>query len=291
MDWMKTSVGVSVHWTSQTVGADGARRPYPHMVDEFDVEGFARALSEAGAQHCIFTLTHAQQYMAFPNEPLEALLPGRTTARDLLGELAEALNRAGIRLIAYYNHSCNGEDDPQWKRACGYAAGQAGDLDAFARHIAEIVGFTARRYGRLLSGWWFDSAYSLDPSGPNQSISCDMGEWRFPWGRLIEAARSGNDECAVAINAGIGSRFQYAPGADYYAGESLTLDERFSPEAQPGLVDHRWLCIDNPSWVFTDAQRGFSRPRFETDAVARFIREGRAAGRMTTFNMEINREG
>ena len=139
MDWMKTSVGVSVHWTTHTAARDGSRATYAQAVEGFDAARFVRSLKQAGAQHCIFTLTHAEQYLALPCAPLEEILPGRTTGRDLIGEVAEGLAREGIRFIAYYNHSCNGEDDPAWKAACGYAAGEKGNLDAFAGRIAGIV--------------------------------------------------------------------------------------------------------------------------------------------------------
>ena len=291
MDWMRTSVGVSVHWTTHTAAQDGSRATYAQAVEGFDAARFVRSLKQAGAQHCIFTLTHAEQYLALPCAPLEEILPGRTTVRDLIGEVAEGLTREGIRFISYYNHSCNGQDDPAWKAACGYAAGEKGNLDAFAGRIADIVRFIAGRYGKSLAGWWFDSGYSVDPTGPHNSVSCEMGGWRFPWDRLIAAAKSGHADCAVAINAGVGSRHLYAPGTDYYAGECTRLDEPFSPEAVPGLIDHRWVCADNPAWVFSRPEDGFSRPRFTDGELARFLQANRQAGRMTTFNLEIDRSG
>lgn len=87
---------------------------------------------------------------------------------------------------------------------------------------------------------------------------------------------------------GRGAEALYAPGTDYYAGECTRLDEPFSPEAEPGLIDHRWVCADNPEWVFMRPERGFARPRFADDELMRFIQANRQAGRMTTFNLEID---
>ena len=86
-DWMKRSVGVSFHWTTHSVNTDGTALPFAGAVGAFDVDRFVRSLKKIGAGHVIFTLTHAEQYLAFPNETLESVLPGRTTKRDLIGEI------------------------------------------------------------------------------------------------------------------------------------------------------------------------------------------------------------
>jgi len=293
LEWMKSSVGVAVHWTSHSVRVDGTHLPYREAVEAFDVGRFIDSVVGTGAGHCLFTLTHAEQYLVFPNEPLERLLPGRTTQRDLIGEIAEGLNAAGVRFLTYYNHSCNGEDDVIWKRACGYADGKNGDLDAFAQNICDIVSFTAKRYGEKLSGWWFDSSYSVDPKGPHNTISCDMGDWQFPWDKLYSAAKSGNANCAVALNAGIGSNFMYSPHQDFYAGETVDIHERFTPDEVPGMIGHRWTTIDSTEWVFGKraAVRGFADMRYPTDEVIRFVEENLTNGRMSTFNMEVDQTG
>ena len=292
--WMAGSVGVSTHWTSHTVNADGTRPRYDDAVARFDVRAYADTLAEAGAQHCIFTLTHAEQYLPFPLAALDRILPGRTARRDLVGDLIAALAERGIRFIAYYNHSCNGGDDPAWKTACGYASGATGGgLDRFADNVCAIVSAISERYGDGISAWWFDSAYSVDPRGPHNTVSCDMGDWRFPWRSLTSAARSGNPCAAIAINAGVGSRFAYCDDFDWYAGEAVALDEPFSPDPLPGKQDHRWICLDDPNWILTraNAKTGFVPKRFTDGQIAAYIREHTNAGRMVTFNVLIDAIG
>lgn len=292
--WMAGSVGVSTHWTSHTVNVDGTRPRYDDAVARFDVRAYADTLAEAGAQHCIFTLTHAEQYLPFPLAALDRILPGRTARRDLVGDLIAALAERGIRFIAYYNHSCNGDDDSAWKTACGYASGaMGGGLDRFADNICAIVSAISERYGDGISAWWFDSAYSVDPRGPHNTVSCDMGDWRFPWRSLTSAARSGNPRAAVAINAGVGSRFVYCDDFDWYAGEAVALDEPFSPDPLPGKQDHRWICLDDPNWILTraNAKMGFVPKRFTDGQIAAYIREHTNAGRMVTFNVLIDAIG
>ena len=292
-EWMRSDFGISVHWTSHTVCLDGTKRPFAEAVERFDAERFADAVAETGAAHCIFTLTHAEQYLAMPNPVLERLLPGRTAGRDLIGEIIEALKKRNVRFIAYYNHSCNGNDDPRWKEACGYAAGVNGNLDRFAQNICGIVSCIGKRYGRGICGWWFDSGYSVDPRGPVNTISCELGEWRFPWEALAAAAKSGNPEAAAAVNAGIGSRFLYTDCQDYYAGETVEPDQVFEPEAVPEMRDHRWICADSPAWVFgrKSAENGFAEPRFTDGCLKRFIGEHLDAGRMVTLNLLVDQSG
>ena len=292
--WMAGSVGISSHWTARTTNLDGSRPSWDDAVAHFDVGAYADALASVGATHCILTLAHALQQVPFPLAELDRILPGRTARRDLVGDLIQALADKGIRFVAYYNHSCNGDDDPKWKAACGYADGTAnGGLDRFADHILSIVSAISARYGAGISAWWFDSAYSVDPRGPVNTISCEMGDWRFPWRNLAGAARSGNRRAAVAINAGVGSRFAYTDDFDWYAGESVRIDEPFTPEALPGRRDHRWICLDSPAWVLTrgNARDGFAPPRFTDEDVAGYLREHAGAGRMVTFNLLIDAGG
>ena len=292
-NWMKRSIGISVHWTSHTVPLSGLKKNYQDAVRDFPVEAFADQLADAGADHCIFTLTHAEQYLPLPHPLLEKLLPGRTAERDMVGDLAEALAKRRIRFLAYYNHSCNGADDPIWKEACSYADGPRHDLDRFADIYCAMVEFIAGRYGNLIAGWWFDSPYSLDPRGPVNTISCDIGSWQFPWERLVRAAKSGYPECAVAINAGIDSRFLYTELQDYYAGETVSPDAEAVPEALPGIQDHRWICTDSPGWVLTEhtAEKGFCAPRFSDEVLMRFAAGNRSRERMTSCNLLIDQAG
>lgn len=292
--WMAGSVGVSSHWTADTLRRDGSRPVYADAVAAFDATAYADALASAGATHCIFTLAHARQFLPMPLPELDRILPGRTAARDLVGDLIEALSTRGIRFIAYYNHSCNGDDDPAWKKACGYAVGCAGNLDHFADNICSIVAAISRQYGDGISGWWFDSGYSVDPRGPHNTITCDMGAWRFPWDALADAAQSGNPRAALAFNAGVGENFAYTDRSDYYAGEAVELDEPFAPPPLPDKQDHRWICLDSPNWVFSKVTPGSGfevPPRFPDDAIAAYVREHVAAGRMVTFNILIDALG
>ncbi|MDY5695457.1 MAG: hypothetical protein SPK75_03680, partial [Victivallales bacterium] len=69
--WMRGNFGISVHWTSHTVMQNGTKLPYEDAVNLFNPEEFAETLDSAGARHCIFTLTHAEEYLAMPHPLLD----------------------------------------------------------------------------------------------------------------------------------------------------------------------------------------------------------------------------
>jgi len=303
--WMRGSVGLSVHWTAGIPSADGRKTSFEEAVNAFDVNRFAEKLKDLGAQHLIFTTAHGAQMLPMPNAALDTIAPGRTTKRDLFGEILDACAARDIRVIAYYNHSCNGTNEAVrvWEKQCGFPNGVAegGSDETFARNISSVVGEMSRRYGKKVSGWWFDSAYSVDSRGELVGV---FGKWlvveepgawrgrsvRFDWPRLLAAARSGNPEAAVAINAGVGRNFQYDDDTDYYAGESVSFSQAFTPVADGRRVETRWICADDPDWTYS-RKRGFCSLRKSVPELQAYVREHVRAGRMVTFNVLIDRNG
>lgn len=302
-DWMRGSFGVSVHWVCGLPCADGTTIPFEDAVNGFDVKAFADSLAEVGARHLVFTTAHGRQVMAMPNAALDAIEPGRTTKRDLFGEILDACQRRDIRVIAYYNHSCNGDADhvTAWKKACGcpFVKGGGGDMRAFASNVCAIVRCMSRRYGRKISGWWFDSSYSVDSRGTFTLVD---GVWHtpknpykgpvvaFPWDDLLAAARSGNPDAAVAINAGVDKVCQLSENVDYYAGEAESFDAELDGPIPPNLVDTRWITLDDKMWTFS-AQRGYLPIRKPVSYLREWTNRHNAAGRMVTFNVLIDARG
>lgn len=291
-EWMAGNFGVSVHWTSKSTPLTGPETDYETAVNDFNVPKFVKTLKSIHAKHLIFVTTHAEHKLPMPHPILDMLQPGLTTGRDLIGELADALEKADIDLILYYNHCCNGKNF-EWKERIGYTSG---DLDLFAARICLIVEYIARRYGRKIKGWWFDSGYALDNSNPtHQWVSTDMDGWRFPWEALNEAAKTGNPNAAVCFNSGCNQNVLYSYHQDYSAGEIYDLNV---PEAGPYerfLTDrlrvHRWVPIDTREWVHNRKDTPFTSPRFSNEELERFINKFLKRKAMVTLNLEIDQKG
>ena len=124
-----------------------------------------------------------------PCAAIDSVAPGRTTKRDLIGELADACHARGLRFILYYNHSCNHGDDPGMGVRRGLS--RRGQI-RLVRNLIAIVRELGERYGSRVDGWYFDSCGSLDPRGVYDQVSTDLHGFQFPWEDFVAAAKAGN---------------------------------------------------------------------------------------------------
>ena len=299
ISWMKGSFGLSSHYTQTVVKyRSNDTKTYQQAIEELDEEKIANTLAELGCTHYIFTLTHGTQYLPMPCATLDRILPGRTCKRDFISDLIKALKNKGIRLILYYNHSCNEGVDPEWEDACGYSKGGKENLDKFASNICDIVREISLRYGKDIFGWWFDSAYSVDPRGKYNTITTDMGDWLFPWDKLVEAVESGNPNSAVTINSGIDEHYRYYENMDYWAGEMEKLD--YNPYCdKDDLQQTRWLPIEGNYawvlgsyiWVLEKRLMDFLPSAYAKEDVKKYLDVQLNAGNMVTFNVLTDIDG
>jgi Alpha-L-fucosidase len=282
--------GVSTHWTaqSQPVGADDWL-PFEETVARFSPSSYLDQIATTGAQYVIFTSTHALQMLPAPSASIDRIAPGRTTKRDLIGELADACQSRGLHFILYYNHSCNSGDDPAWEHAVGY---HAADKSRLAGNLIEIVRELGIRYGSRAEAWWFDSCFSLDPRGAYNSVTTDLHGFQFPWEKWIDAAKAGFDARLVALSSGMLTHFIYSTHQDYEGGEANDLvavpSSRFTPDHLQG---HRWVCLDNPGWVHSRVMTPLAAPRFHRDQVTDYVRTCNKSSVPVTFNVDIDRTG
>jgi len=289
-DWLaKCRFGIGVHWTAQTVPRHGPAKPFQKAVESFDLDGFVSAVEYAGADCVLFTATHALQMLPAPHPVIDQILPNRTSERDLIRELADRLAEKGKHFLLYYNHSCNRKDDPEWEIAVGY---HDDDKHRLAENLTNIVRFMGDRYGKKLQAWWFDSPYSLDPSGPHNSVSTDMTGFQFPWEKFTEIAKLGHPQRLVTYNAGVAETFLYTTHQDYWAGELVDLDT--PPKSRylaSGLQWFGWTCIEDRRWVHTKLDTRIPPPLYSDDEIVRFVRTCNSHQAPMTFNLGIYQDG
>ena len=283
-DWLAGSFGIGVHWTTRTTDQDGRRGDFEKAVDAFDVPRFVAQLRDAGARHVIFTSSWADQHPPAPCPALDRILPGRTTRRNLLREIADALAAEGIRTILYYNQSGD-RSDREWAKASGYADGR---LETFGSNAVAIVRDLSLAAGPNVAGWWFDSPGMVSDAGPHRVASVPLGDWKFPFREMALAAKAGNPDALVSVNSQ-GGTFVYTPCQEYFSGEELVDFPLCGRTNAQGMAMHLWLTADNRDWVHQG--RGFASPRFEDDFLRPWLARRLADGCAVTLNVDVDRTG
>ena len=289
-DWLaECRFGIGVHWTAQTVPRNGSRMPFQKAVDAFDLRKFMDQFTRTGADYLLFTAAHALQMLPAPHPVIDQILPGRTCQRDLIAELADALESRGKALLLYYNHSCNQGQDRAWEEAVGY---HGRDKQKLARNLTDIVGWLGKKYKDRLKAWWFDSPYSLDPRGPHNSVSTDMTGFQFPWEQFTVAAKLGYAARLVTYNPGVAETFLYTTHQDYWSGELVDLKapakNRYLGD---GLQWFGWTCLEDRAWVHHRVNTEIPQPLYSDEEVVGYVRECNAHQAPMTFNVGIYQDG
>ncbi len=158
------------------------------------------------------------------------------------------------------------------------------DKREFQKKFAGIVREWSERMGSLISGWWFDSAYS----GPRTQFTWDCSRFEESgWG---EAVRAGNPDSMYCLNPGANT-FQYClEDEGFLAGEANDLKVR---PGRPLIGDKQWhsLVWIDCFWFHTDAGSKIAPPRFFDDELYDYLYACHRNGGAVTLNIGIYRDG
>jgi hypothetical protein len=280
--WLQEAkYGLMFHWTSQTVPHHGEPKPYAQAVRDFDVPGLVEQVRLTGAGFIVLTTSHAQMFFPAPLKSLDRLLPGRTTSRDLVTELADALGKHGIKLMLYYHIGSVG--DPEWLKASGFWKTDTTQIfDSWSAVIGEI----GERYGEKLAGWWFDDG------------TINYYYRGAPWERLTRTAKTGHPQRLVAYNPW---ELPSCTGfQDYFCGEGfsdpavnglpLGPDGHFTGGSHEGLQACATLITEG-DWVHTRKETDVGAPQWNAAQMAGLLKGFMAKKNVPIFNLEIYQEG
>ena len=266
-------LGVGMHWTTWTAPRTGNILSFPDAVEALDVDRLAGTLADAGAQHLLFTLTHALHWLPLPHPVVERLLHGRTCRRDLVADLIAALDRRGLKLILYYHNGLDAGDLP-WQKAAG-----AEDADPARAHdnFCQIVSWMGERYGDKAAAWWFDAGWALNRWGD------------APWERIITAAKAGFAQRAITFNPGLGSQNVLTPLLDYWSGETegvTVLPGTTGPGGLPLYAYLSWHCNrSTESWGMEMHTRDRVRDYPTLEQAREFVAAFRKSNAPLTVNL------
>lgn len=79
------------------------RAPFEAAAQAFDAEAWVDLFAEAGATYVVFVAKHHDGYCLWPTQVENPHRPGWHSARDFVGELADATRARGLRFGLYYS--------------------------------------------------------------------------------------------------------------------------------------------------------------------------------------------
>ena len=163
-------------------------------IDAFDVEGLARQLAEAKVPYFVITLGQNSGFYLSPNETYDKIVgikPSKCSKRDLVADLAKALNARGIRMMVYLPGGAPAADAIAKEKLEGKPDGRFTELQ---RNWEAVAREWSLRWGKSVSGWWIDGPYETaaykHPDAPN-------------YRSFAEALKAGNPDSIVSFNNGL----------------------------------------------------------------------------------------
>ena len=111
------------------------------VAEKFDVDLFVKKRKEMGAAWVIFPFGQNSGFYWSPNAAIEKYSPGRCANRDLVMEIAVALKRENISMIAYLPTEMDGQSE-EMRRA--YSWDESADKKSSCGSIAKCYGNMAK---------------------------------------------------------------------------------------------------------------------------------------------------
>ncbi len=228
-DWFQASRwGAASHYladfASNTASIELAPEEWNRQVDAFDVEGLADQLAAAKVGYYMLTIGQNSGFYLSPNDTYDRFVghsPSRCSRRDIIAELAAALECHRIPLLAYLPSGAPTTDPVacaklQWE--WGFEGGHPNEGKRTGKRLREfqlmweaVIREWSLRWGSRVKGWWFDGCYFADemyrhPEAPN-------------FHSFAAAARAGNPDSIVSFNPGI-MLTPHSAAEDFTAGET-----------------------------------------------------------------------
>jgi len=215
-------LGLFIHYVYGITEAAPGRPPIQNVsafADALDVNGIVQTAKSMGAQYVIITSMHWRLTPLYPSRVWGALFPDRVPRRDLVGDLARALNREHIRLVLYV-HPDDRHDftKPMLQKliSAGYCSPSFHGIMPYDpkwnRLYYRILDEIGRRYGKDIAGYWEDGN-----GGSSNGVTVQ---------RIMERYTPG---AAIWVNENISK-----PPATLVGGENSKL---FDPNPAPHLYN------------------------------------------------------
>lgn len=290
-DWFKNAgYGLMFQWTNRATPKTGNTiKSWEDKVNNFDMDYFINMVERSGAAYVMWSITWGQQYISAPIKSLDKMIVGRTTKRDLLGEMADRLAEKGIKLMFYYHYGydCYHSTDSAWMKVAG---GYEPDKTQLYQNISIIIAEIGKRYGDKLHGWFFDGGHRYYDCHFDESTG---GILTAPFKNITAAARTGNSERIIAYNSWILPMLtEYQ---DYFSGEGFKMYEnldngKFLNGKNKGLMAHSCFKIEK-RWGHIDWNTEIDQPTLTAEKLIKRIQHALENGFPYSINLEMYEDG
>ena len=277
--WLRDAkYGIMFQWGGWGYPQHGPKKPWPKMIDDFDVDAFARMADDTGAGYVIWSVTWCSYHFPAPIKAIDRIAPGHTSQRDLVGDLADALAKRNIKLLLYY-HTGHGEND-WWPN--NWDPSDTERKEMFVNNLCDVMTEVGQHYGKKISGWFLDDGMLFYPA---------------PFERITKALKAGNRDRLVSYNSWILPRlteFQDVYMGEGFEGSAATPvggDGIFPTGPQKGLFAHGMFILDGPDWGINHPETKINQPRFSADGAAGLVQRASARGQTLSFDLLMYEDG
>ena len=274
--------GLMFQWGQWGYPEHGEAKPWPKMIDDFDVEKFADMVQSTGAGYVIWSTVWRSYYFPAPIQSIEQIMPGHTSKRDLIGDLADALHRRGIKLVLYYNGSA-------LTNFRGADPNEVGTDAQFRKNWIAIVTEVGERYGNRVAGWFIDEGWypspfeeenrALKAGYPGRIVS--FNDWVRPRTTDFEDVEFG--EGFNCLNDGAGRLFPDGPPA---GGDGIYVEG-----LHKGLQAYVILILDGPDWGIWHPDTKIAKPIFTSEQIVNMAKGAKAHHVALSFNLLMYEDG
>ena len=164
-------LGMFVHWGIYSVGewheqeqwrrrmsrADYAKFAEGFKAEKFNADDFVDVAKSAGAEYIVFTSKHHDGFCMWDTATTDYKVTNTPARRDIVGELADACRRGGIKLGLYYSN-------PDWHHPNAYneksshqippEPGDAPDMEKYVAYVKAQVTELLTKYGEIVCFFW-----------------------------------------------------------------------------------------------------------------------------------------
>lgn len=191
--WRAARFGMFIHWGPVTLTGRELSwsRGAPTPIEEydllykrfnprkFDANAWAALARDAGMKYLILTSKHHDGFCLFHTKQTDYNIMHTPLGRDVVGELAAACRKQGIRFGTYYSVCDWHHPDFPFTGPGGKIQRERFDLEAYTRYLKAQVRELITQYGPLLVMWFdvpqgFDAARGQDVVKYVRSLQPDI---------------------------------------------------------------------------------------------------------------------